>query len=272
MPKVTALHIYPVKGCAGIEVSGVRLDARGPWLDRRFMVVDEHARFVSQRELPRMALIRTKITPTALLLEAAGMPKLQVSLATQSDARKRVEIWNDALPAEPVGASASAWLSDLLGARYELVRFADEAQRPVDPRYAPADSRVGFADAFPLLLLSEASLAALNARLPQRIPMDRFRPNIVLDDCEPHAEDGYRELRIGEVRIDVVKPCSRCSVPTVDQRSAEIGKEPSATLARYRRKGNHVYFGQNCIHRELGMIRVGDAVEVLSTQEPWSFD
>ena len=272
MPKVTSLHIYPVKGCAGIEVSGVRLDAQGPLLDRRFMVVDHNGRFLTQRELPSMALVRTKIAPTALVLEATGMPKLQVPLASRSSARKLVEIFGDQVSAEPTGRSAADWLSEFLGVACELVRFADEAVRGVDPDYAPAESRVGFADAFPILLISEASLAGLNARLQQALPMNRFRPNIVVGECDAHAEDTWRRLRIGDVPVDVLKPCSRCTVPTVDQLTGVTGKEPSATLARYRRKNNKVYFGQNCLHRELGMIRVGDEVQVLETQEPWSFD
>lgn len=272
MPKVSALYIYPVKGCAGIEVSGVRLDAMGPLYDRRFMVVDEHGKFLSQRELPRMALVRTKLAPTALVLEAPDMPKLTVPLAAQSDARRAVEVWGDALPAEPTGRSSKDWLSEVLGRPCELVRFADEAERPVDPAYAPPDSRVAFADAFPLLLISEASLEDLNARLSNALPMNRFRPNVVVTGAAPYEEDGWHELRIGGVRVDVVKPCSRCRVPTVDQRTAETGAEPSATLARYRRRNHKVYFGQNCLHRERGMIRVGDEIEVLSTREPWTFD
>ncbi len=272
MPKVSALYIYPVKGCAGIEVSGVRLDAEGPLLDRRFMVVDDNGHFLTQRELPRMALIRVKLAPTSLVLEASDMPKLNVPLGARGGARKQVVIWRDHVAAEACGSSASDWLSGFLGRPCELVRLADDAGRTVDPDYAPEGSRVAFTDGFPLLLLSEASLASLNVRLQSALPMNRFRPNIVVTDTEAHAEDTWRSIRIGDVPIDIVKPCSRCGVTTVEQATGLVGKEPSATLARYRQKGNKVYFGQNCLHRERGMLRVGDEVHVLSTQPPLIFD
>jgi uncharacterized protein len=242
MPKVSALYIYPIKGCTGIELSGARLDPRGLLLDRAFMVVDAHGRFLSQRELPRMALVRTKLAPTALTLEGDGMRKLAVPLATQTSERVRVQVWDDTLMAEPV-LHARAWLREFLDVECDLVRFADEVVRGVDQKYAPADARVSFADAFPILLLSEASLAALNTRLPHALPMNRFRPNVVVTGTEAHAEDAWRHIRIGDVDLDIVKPCSRCSVPTVDQLTAQAGKEPSATLAKYRRKDNKVYFG-----------------------------
>ena len=198
MPKVSALHIYPIKGCAGIELHAARLDPRGLLLDRSFMIIDTQGRCLTQRELPRMALIRTRLAPTALWLEAQGMRKLSVPLQTQSTDRVRVQVWSDTLAAEPV-PSASDWLSEFLGVECSLVRFADEVVRSVDRAYAPEDARVGFADAFPLLLICEASLEALNRRLVHALPMDRFRPNIVISGAEPHAEDGWRTLRIGEL-------------------------------------------------------------------------
>ncbi|HEX7480781.1 MAG TPA: MOSC N-terminal beta barrel domain-containing protein [Polyangiales bacterium] len=268
MPEISALHIYPVKGCAGIEVSGIRLDALGPLFDRRFMIVDDNGRFMTQREHPRMALIRVKLTPTALVLETEGMPKLTLDTATRSERRRHVQVWEAHLPAESLGHSAAQWLGEVLGTPCELVRFADDAVRIVDRRYVLDERRVGFADAFPMLIISEASLDALNLRLLQPVPMNRFRPNVVVSGTEPHAEDSWKLLRVGQLLIDVAKPCARCTVPTVDQTTGIAGKEPMATLARYRTKDHKVYFGQNCVHRDFGMLRVGDELEILETQSP----
>lgn len=263
MPSVSALHVYPIKSCRGLELKAVRFDHLGPLYDRRFMLVDETGRFLTQRELPRLALIEPRLGPTALQVSAPDMPVLKVAM-TQRDAKRiEINVWKHVGPAEDVGESAADWFSRFLGRPCRLVRLPEDARREVDPSYANA--LVAFADAFPVLLIAEASLEDLNQRMQTKLPMNRFRPNVVVRGCEPFAEDTWKQIRIGELVLDVVKGCDRCTTTTVDQRTGERGKEPLATLATYRKRDNAVYFGQNCVHQGPGSIRVGDEVEVLET-------
>lgn len=260
-PTVTRLFVYPLKGAAGMALDAAELDALGFRWDRRWLMVDRAGRFLSQREHPRLALVRTSLEADRLVLEAPGVGRLEVPLEAVARERMRVEIWNDVVAASPVGPEADAWASALTGASTRLVRFPDDAVRPVNPRYAtgPAD-RVGFVDGYPLLLISEASLDELNRRLPAPVPMNRFRPSMVVGGTAPHAEDGWRRIRAGGVELHVVKPCARCVVTTTDQATGAVGKEPLRTLSRYRKVGSNVLFGQNVIHAGRGTIRVGDEV------------
>ena len=265
MPTVASLHVYPIKSCRGLDLTAVRFDPLGPLYDRRFMLVDEHGAFLSQRTQPRLALITPRLGPTALVISAPNMPQLKVAM-TQRDARPiEIKIWEHAGPAEDAGESAADWFSSFLERPCRLVRWADDQLRMVDRKYARSDAAVAFNDGFPVLLMSEASVADLNKRLKQPVPMNRFRPNLVLRDLEPYAEDRWRKIRVGEVELDVVKPCGRCATTTVDQLTGVPGTEPLATLASYRQEGHKVLFGQNCVHLGPGSIRVGDAVEVLES-------
>jgi uncharacterized protein YcbX len=265
MPSVSALHVYPIKSCRGLEMKAVRFDHLGPPYDRRFMLVDEDGRFLTQRELPRLALVEPRLGPTSLQVSAPLMPMLKVAM-TQRDAKRiKASIWKHHGEAEDAGENAAAWFSQFLERKCRLVRLPDDAPREVDPAYTRAPALVGFADGFPVLLLSEASLEDLNGRLQAKVPMNRFRPNVVVKDCEAFAEDTWKRIRIGEVALDVVKPCGRCTTVTVDQRTGVSDKEPLATLSSYRTRDNHVLFGQNCVHESPGSIRVGDEVEILET-------
>ena len=267
MSKVTALHVYPIKSCQGLSLKSSRFDAIGPLYDRRFMLVDPNGKFISQREFPRMALIETLIAPTSINVKVPDVPLLKVALTTRSDARREVEIWGGRGDAEDAGDHAADWFSSFLQTECRLVHFPDDGFRPVDPKYARFEARVAFADGYPALLTSEASLKDLNERAPEHIPMNRFRPNIVIDGESPFEEDGWRKVRIGEVVLDVVKPCSRCTITTVNQRNAAVGTEPLTTLATFRKQGNAVNFGQNCIHHGPGTIRLGDEVEILERSD-----
>jgi hypothetical protein len=261
MIDVSTLYIYPIKSCRGTAVSSATLDARGLIGDRRFMIVDDHGRFLSQRELPRMALISPAIVDGVVTLAAPGAPSLDVPIADDGP-RRDVVVWQDQCAAIDQGDAAGEWLGDFLQVTCRLVRLADYAVRRVDPAYATQpNDQVSFADGYPLLLIGEASLADLNARLPAPLPMNRFRPNVVVRGSAPYAEDAWGTVRIGAVRASVVKPCARCTTTTVDQETAERGKEPLRTLATYRRAAHGgVLFGQNLIHAELGTIHVGDPV------------
>jgi uncharacterized protein YcbX len=172
-------------------------------------------------------------------------------------------VWDDLVEVSTFGDDVERWFSEFLGARCKLVHLPERSLRPVDPAYGAPGDQVGLADGFPFLLISEASLADLNARLEQPVPMNRFRPNLTVSGCEPFAEDDWKLVRIGQITFRVVKPCSRCSITTVDQRTAAKSKEPLRTLAQFRRVGTKVLFGQNLIHEETGIMRFNDPVEVI---------
>lgn len=261
--KLAALYRYPVKSLAGETFGALDVDARGFRHDRHWMVVDAEGRFRTQRELPRMVLIGTHVTEHgALQLRAPGMADLTV-LRHATDARVEVVVWNDTVNAAPTDPAADAWLSEFLDTPCRLVHFPDDSSRAVDPAFATPDDQVGFADGFPFMLISQASLDDLNSRLEVALPMHRFRPSLVVAGCAPYAEDGWRVLRIGDIRFRVVKPCARCAIPSVDPDTAERGKEPLRTLATYRRQGSKVMFGQNLVHEGRGRLEVGMAIEVL---------
>jgi uncharacterized protein len=257
---VSALYVYPIKSCGGVPLERGRIGRRGFLHDREWMIVDRDYRFLSQRSLPRMALVRPALTPGGLQVEAPDMPPLNVN-GDESRSRLTVEVWGDRCEAEDAGPDAARWFSEFLDVPCSLVRMADRNVRRVDPDFAvrPEDE-VGFADGYPFLLLSEGSLDDLNTRLGEPLAMDRFRPNVVVAGCAPYAEDGWTRFRIGAVPFAAAKPCARCSVTTVDQSSGEPGKEPLRTLATYRQRGGKVYFGQNLVHLAQGEIAVGEAV------------
>jgi uncharacterized protein len=258
------LCVYPIKSCGGIAVDEWEVDERGLRHDRRWMLVDETGCFISQRELPRMALIKVRIESDGLVADAPGMPSLQVPFRPPDGKPLLARVWDDFVETQTV--DDDNWFSEFLEVGCKLVYLPDESVRPVDAAYAEPGDRVGLADGFPFLLISEASLADLNARLEEPLPMNRFRPNLVVGGCEPFAEDGWRGVRIGKLTFRVVKPCARCTITTVDQESATKGKEPLRTLARFRRAGNKVLFGQNLIHDQRGTLRIGDPVEILQTR------
>lgn len=261
--RVTGLFVYPLKSAGGIAVASAELDAFGIRHDRRWMVQSRDGHFLTQRDLPRLALIRTSIRDRTLQLDAPGMEPLHLPLDQETGARLRVRIWADVTQGVDAGADASRWISQAVGEDARIVRMPDDAFRPVHPDFDIGAARVSFADGFPLLLVSQASLDGLNARLELPLPMNRFRPNLVVDGTLPHAEDGWRRIAVGSVPLAVVKPCARCVTTTVDQDTGETAQEPLRTLATYRRHGNGVLFGQNAIHLEPGVLRVGDAVTVV---------
>jgi uncharacterized protein YcbX len=257
---VTGLCVYPVKSCRGIALDRASIEARGIRHDRRWLIVDAEGRFVTQRTEPRLALVDVAVAD-ALVLSAPGTGVLRLPLEPRGD-RLRVIVWNDVVDAIDCGAAAARWASSFLGAHASLVYMPDHVRRPVKPAYARPDDIVGFADAFPLLLASTASLDDLNARMTGPVPMDRFRPNVVVSGARAWAEDDWKTMRAGGVTLRVVKPSDRCTIPTVDQRTGERGVEPLRTLATFRRIGNDVYFAQNCIPDGPGTIAVGDEVSV----------
>ncbi|MBW4467965.1 MAG: MOSC domain-containing protein [Pegethrix bostrychoides GSE-TBD4-15B] len=260
---LSAIYIYPVKSCRGIAVSAAQLDNWGLQFDRNWMIVNTTGRFLSQRELPKMALIEVSIGDEALQLTTPGQTALTVPLMASPGESRNVEVWGDRTLAIDQGETAAAWLSETLGQSVRLVRLGEGYSRPVKP--APlAAHQVSFADGYPLLLISEASLADLNQRLPEALPMNRFRPNLVVSGCEAYAEDSWQQIRIDSVTFDLVSPCERCAITTTDQDTgSRAGTEPLKTLATYRRTAGGVIFGQNLVHQTHGEVRSGSPVEIL---------
>lgn len=257
---LTGLWIYPVKGAAPIAAGAWEIDDLGLQYDRRWAVIGAAGDVLTQRAHPRLALVLPVLTPTSLELRAPGMPLLELALARRDARRLPAQIWDDRCAAEPCGDEANAWWTSYLGAPCQLVRFPETTVRTVAPSRAGFDARVGFADAFPFLIISEAALGALNERLDTPVPMNRFRPNFVVSGVEAYAEDGWDTVRIGDVEFVVAKPCARCVVTTIDQATAVATREPLRTLTRYRREERGVMFGQNLVHRAPGTVRLGDAV------------
>lgn len=253
-----SIHLHPIKSCAGFAVGEALLIETGLEFDRAWMVVDERGEFVSQRELPRMQLIRPALRHSDLLLRAPGMLALHLSLdAVEQPCRVRV--WDDEVRAYDMGDLAAQWFSDFLGRRLRLARFDPEQQRRCEARWSGGvDAQASFADGFPLLVVSTASLAELNRRLAQRdqppVTMERFRPNLVLDGLDAHGEDFVDTLTLdapeGPVVLKLTKPCARCTIPNVDPVTAATSHEPGDTLAGYRadaRLGGAVTFGMNAV-------------------------
>jgi uncharacterized protein YcbX len=254
------LNIYPIKSARGIPLLESEVDSFGFRYDRCWMLINPSGEFLSQRTHPGLALVRPEIEGETLTVTAAGMPPLQLPLQPKDTVRCRIVIWGDVCQASWLGEHAASWFSEVLECSCSLVHMADSIVRPADPGYAPPETRVSFADGFPFLLVSEESLKDLNRRLPQPMSMERFRPNLVIAGGEPYCEDDWRGIRIGEIPLQVVKPCGRCVVTTTDQFTAERGKEPLSTLATYRKRGGEVVFGQYAVHEGIGRLRVGDAV------------
>lgn len=259
---LSGLTIYPVKSLAGIPLAQSGLDRFGLVHDRRWMLVDDTRVFLSQRRLPRMALIRQRIAGDELILQAVGQSDLQLPLRPTGGDRLKVKVWEDSCEALHCGLEADVWLSALLGQACRLVYMPDDVIRRVDPDYAGPTDQTAFSDGFPLLLISEASLADLNSRMAVSLPMSRFRPNLVVSGCEPYAEDGWARIHIGELGLRLVKTCSRCIITTIDPQTAERGAEPLKTLSSYRRRGNKVYFGQNLLHDGEGQLSLGMRLQV----------
>jgi uncharacterized protein YcbX len=227
------------------------------------MLVDENGRFLTQRVLPRMALIRPRFVGDDLMVEAPGMPPLRIRGGAGEGEWIPVQIWRDELRLPHPDACYSEWFSSFLGQRCRLMNLPDSVSRPVEAPYDQAPWRVSLADSFPVLAITQASLDLLNSKLRAPITMARFRPNVVISGTEPHEEDAWRRVRMGEVELKMAKLCVRCAIPQVDPETGETGLEPLQTLAQYRRPERKVLFGHKGLVSKPGVLRVGDAVEVL---------
>ena len=259
---LSAINLYPIKSARGIALNAARLDDFGLAGDRRWMVIDPSGRFVSQREMHRLALVNVALEDDSLVVGGAGEPDLLLRPPAPGAPTERVTIWADQCLAQDGGVEAAQWFSRFLGAPVRLMYMPVTTVRIANPRYVPEPRRVSFSDAYPLLLTGDASLEDLNRRMEQPLPMNRFRPNLVVAGSEPFAEDGWKAIQVGSVAMDIVKPCDRCVTTTVDQATGLAGKEPLRTLAQFRRWNGQVYFGQNVVHRSPGTLTVGDPILV----------
>lgn len=264
---LSALHIYPVKGLRGISLEAARCTDRGLEHDRRWMVVDAGGTFISQRSHPKMATVWTEIEGGKLILSAPDVESVELPLEIQERGTLGVTVWSSTCKAVPGPREADRWLSDYLGVPCRAVFMPETTERNSNPKYAGYDRRVGFADGYAYLVIGEASLAELNGRLVAKghpaLPMNRFRPNLVVSGAAPFAEDTWTRIRIGEAVIEGAKPCGRCQVTTTDQSTGEVrGPEPLATLSSYRDSREFgVMFGMNFVTVQGGGVRVGDAIE-----------
>ncbi len=262
--RVSSLWRYPVKSMAGASMPSLAVTDWGPNLDRRWMVIDSQKRFITQRQLPSMCRLSASLTDAGIRIQSLDDQGLfvevpQPSLGSQYD----VVVWSDNCAAVDAGDEVAIWLSDILGKSLRLCFMADNTHRQVDTQFAELGTRVSFADGFPFLLCSEASLGVLSSVLGRGLEVQRFRPNIVVTGSEPFAEDGWRRIRINNIEFELVKPCARCAIPTVNLDTAAREADVFKMLRAERSKNGEVYFGQNLIHDGSGELAVGQRVEIL---------
>jgi uncharacterized protein YcbX len=262
---VSSLIYYPIKACRGFEVESANVERMGLENDRRMMVVTPDGEFLTQREYPRLALVTPNLDNGTVELCAPNYESIRIGIQTTGTPTS-VNIWKSkGVQAIDQGEEAAGWFSDWLGIDVRLVHFADGYKRFVNRTYAVnRDDHTGFADGYPILLTSEEGLADLNSRLDSPVPMNRFRPNVVVRGCDPFAEDTWNRIRVGDVELAVVKPCARCEVTTIDKETLDRSKEPLKTLGKYRKQKLGAIFGQNVIPLNEGNLRLGMSVEVLS--------
>ncbi|MEO5691763.1 MAG: MOSC N-terminal beta barrel domain-containing protein [Usitatibacter sp.] len=264
---VSALHVYPVKGLGGIDLDEAYCTDRGLRHDRRWMVVDEVGEFITQRDLPKMATVWTDLTHDSLVLSAPDFGEVDVPFEPDGRQRMRVRVWKSTCDALPASSEADAWLTEYLGHECKLVYMPEGTKRMSNQEFAGTNKLVSFADGYAYLVTGEASLEDLNNRLKERghaaLPMNRFRPNIVVKGAAAYAEDSFGEIAIGEAILKGAKPCGRCQVTTTDQATGEVvGPEPLATLTTYRESSRFgLMFGMNLVTVRPGRIAVGDIVK-----------
>lgn len=263
------LYIYPVKSLGGIRLTEAAVEARGLRHDRRWLLVDEKNRFMTQRQIPDMALLRVAPAHNGFLLTHAQRPDLlplYIPFEATPERTLFVTVWDDMVFAWRGAREADEWLSEALGRACKLVYMSDMVRRDVEPELNPEGQLVSFADGYPFLLIGQSALNELNTRLPDAVPMDRFRPNLVFSGGTAFEEDDWAQFQIGELPFRAVRACGRCIMTTIDQQTAQKNphSQPLRTLAAYRTQGSKVLFGQNVTGPGTGLLRVGDAVQVLS--------
>lgn len=269
MSEITLSNLiyYPIKACRGFEVDSACVERMGLEHDRRMMVVTEQGEFLTQREHPRLVLVTPQLSDGTLELSAPNYDSIRLGIQT-SGTSWPVNVWKSkGVQAIDQGEEAARWFSDWLETAVRLVHIAAGYRRTVSAEYAVnPDDHTGFADGYPILLTSEEGLQDLNARLETPVPMNRFRPNLVVQGCAAFAEDTWNRIRIGDVELAIVKPCARCVVTTIDKETLAQSQEPLKTLGKFRKQKLGAIFGQNAIPLNEGRLRLGMNVEVLSSR------
>jgi uncharacterized protein len=259
---VQDIFIYPIKSLGGIRLSEALVEEKGFQYDRRWMLVDEEGLFISQRDYPQLALLSVELGENELTVFGRNEKEksIQIPFEVATGPEVLVTIWDDQVLAKVVHPEIDKWFSETLGLQVNLVVMPENSHRKVDPRYAVNSESVSFADGMPYLIIGQESLNDLNSRLEIPVPMDRFRPNIVFSGGVAFMEDSLRKIKIGDLEFQIVKPCARCVMTTVDQETGETGKEPLKTLSSYRTINNKVYFGQNVVALQSGKIKILDVL------------
>jgi hypothetical protein len=265
MLQVSQLYIYPIKSLGGIASPAVNITDRGFEHDRRWMLVDDHGRFISQREVAAMALLKVELTTNGLKVyhQYESTDILSIPFAAYSNHSISVKIWDSSCEAVLVSKEADEWFSQKLNLSCKLVYMTDDTKINIDERYNINNSINSFSDGYPILMIGEASLNDLNSKTTETIPMNRFRPNLVFTGGDAFIENTMKEFEINGQKFHGVKPCARCVVTTIDQSTAIKGKEPLRTLATYRNANNKIYFGENVIAANIGQINIGDTINIL---------
>ena len=275
---LSEINIYPIKSLRGISLSEAKIERRGLQFDRRWMLVDEKNKFFTQREFPKMAALSVEVLEKGLQVSENENNKILIPFETQTEETVRVKVWSNFCRAKVYENSINEFFSDVLQTNCKLVLMPEETQRKVNYFYAVnKDDHVSFADAYPFLLIGENSLADLNKKLKNPVPMNRFRPNFVVSGSDAFAEDGWKKIKIGASVFHIVKPCARCVMTTINQsEGVKTGVEPLKTLASFRIPKRSIkkkiLFGQNLIAEKEGdVLRVGDKVEILETKNKPKF-
>ncbi len=262
---VSELFFHPIKSLGCIQTQKLDVDTSGPSLDRRIMLIDSDGMFITQRQHPMMSIIQIDLLDNRLRLSLNGdsielmLPNF--SLKTES---VTVQIWDDTLTGQLISSKASAWLSAKLNTPVRLVYLHDTEFRQVDLNYSAPGVQTHFSDGFPFLLVSQASIDFLSNKVGYELSVNRFRPNIVVSGCDAFEEDTWKKIRIGDIEFDLVKPCSRCVIPTIDPQTGAKQREVMQAMVKYRKKGKGVFVGQNLIHNQIGSLNVGMPVIILA--------
>ncbi|WDF55682.1 MOSC domain-containing protein [Mucilaginibacter sp. KACC 22063] len=265
MLQVSQLFIYPVKSLGGIAVTKAQVTDRGLMHDRRWMLIDNNNRFLSQREHANMALFNVAIKDEGLLITyQPDGSNIIVPFQPETDEQIQVTVWDDTCVGIRVSDAVDQWFTAILNMPCRMVYMPDVSHRNVDPRYALDGEVTSFADAYPFLLIGQSSLDELNSRLEEKISIDRFRPNIVFTGGEPFQEDEMKHFAINGIHFYGVKLCARCVMVTINQQTAAKGTEPLKTLAKYRFKNNKILFGQNLLHKGEGELSLGNTLQILA--------
>ena len=260
---LSQIFIYPVKSLPGISLEESIVEERGLKYDRRWMLVDNDNKFITQRYYPQMVFINVKIDGGNLYFSHKSKFDLRISLNEFPQKTENVQIWDDYCNARIYDEEVNNWFSDAIGAECKLAYMPNITSRKTSTKYYKKSKDVSFADGYPYLIIGESALEYLNSKLDKPVKMIQFRPNLVFSGGKEHEEDRWKEIKIGKINFAVVKPCARCVITTIDTENGNKNKEPLSTLSRYRNFNNKILFGQNAIASSEGLLKLGDKITLI---------